>query len=96
MSCRIRSADYHVSPASWSMSSLLRDRLLSLLVQGLGSPLFLYYFMQSLAATGQTVVLQRKNRRTLIYSKEGAFQGDEAGWLIDLGKYLKEPECWTS
>ena len=50
--------------------------------------------MQSLAASGQTVVLQQKGRRTVVFTKEGAFRGDETGSLLGFGGYLEDPDCW--
>lgn len=61
---------------------------------GIGKSLFVYYFMQSLAASGQTVVLQRKTRRTVVFTKEGGFVGDEDGSLIGFGSFLNDPDCW--
>ena len=63
-------------------------------MQEIGKSLFLYYFMQSLAAAGQTVVLQRICRSTVVYTKEGAFVGRQDGTLSNFGYYLDDTECW--
>ena len=61
---------------------------------GIGKSIFLYFFMQELAASGQTVVLQRRKHRTVAFTKQGAFQGPEDGSLIGFGDFLKDPNNW--
>lgn len=61
---------------------------------GIGKSLFLYYVMHFLAATGQTVVLQQKATKTVVFTKEGAFEGFKNEAEEGFSSYLKDPETW--
>lgn len=50
--------------------------------------------MHKLAAEGETVILRRKGRRTVVFTKDGAFKGSEDGSVKGFGDYLDDVNTW--